>query len=174
MGHRAARSRGDADGGVALSASGGTTPSQTVGPYFGIGLPFAAGPDAVSPDTTGAIRVTGTMYDGESAPVPDALIETWQVTPRELWARASCEDTGGTYSLVTLRPDGATPWIDVSVFARGLLHRLVTRMYFAAGDVPDIVPGDRRDTLVAQTAENDGYRFDIHLQGPGETVFFDV
>ena len=68
----------------------------------------------------------------------------------------------------------------MSVFARGMLHRCVTRIYFAdegeanASDpVLASVPAQRRDTLLAQPADG-GYRFDIHLQGPGETVFFDL
>ena len=151
----------------------GTTPSQTVGPFFAIGLPYDDGPFAVAPETPDAIVVTGTVYDGEGEPVPDALIETWQTEPRELFARATCEPRAGTYAIVTLRPAGAAPWIDVSVFARGLLHRVVTRIHFAADDVIDTVPAGRRDTLVAQPTD-DGFRFDIRLQGPGETVFFDV
>jgi protocatechuate 3,4-dioxygenase alpha subunit len=80
-------------------------------------------------------------------------------------------------------PDGAAqaPHIDVSVFARGMLHRCVTRIYFA--DEPELnaadallsrsVPPDRRETLLAQPTDH-GYRFDIRLQGPGETVFFAI
>jgi protocatechuate 3,4-dioxygenase alpha subunit len=74
---------------------------------------------------------------------------------------------------VTLKPGGATPWINVSVFARGMLKRVVTRIYFDRDDVPDVVPDERRNTLVAAAVDG-GYRFDIHLQGPTETVFFDV
>jgi protocatechuate 3,4-dioxygenase, alpha subunit len=153
-----------------------TTPSQTVGPFFGIGLPFDTGPFAVAADDPGAIRITGTVYDGEGQPVPDALIETWQTQPRELFARASCEERGGTYEVVTLLPEGGddAPWIDVSVFARGLLNRVVTRIYFSDADVPDAVPPARRATLLAVNDGDDRYRFDIRLQGPGETVFFDV
>jgi protocatechuate 3,4-dioxygenase alpha subunit len=152
-----------------------TTPSQTVGPFFGIGLPFDSGPFAVAADEPGAIRVTGTVYDGEGDRVPDALVETWQTQPRELFARVSCEDRGGSYEIVTLAPAGDAPWIDVSVFARGLLNRVVTRIYFADADVPDAVPPARRATLLAEPSDDHGkYRFDIRLQGPGETVFFDV
>ena len=152
-----------------------TTPSQTVGPFFGIGLPFDSGPFAVAADEPGAIRVTGTVYDGEGDRVPDALVETWQTQPRELFARASCELRGGTYEIRTLKPDGGeAPWIDVSVFARGLLNRVVTRIHFSADDVLDDVPADRRETLLAVPDGDERYRFDIRLQGPGETVFFDV
>ena len=185
-----------------------TTPSQTVGPYFAIGLPWPEGPRAVADGTPGAFRITGTVYDGAGAPVPDHLIETWQADPdgrfadlhghgggSEMkgfrgFARYGVEDGDGTFEVVTVKPGrvpgagGAgilqAPHIDVSVFARGMLTRVVTRIYF--GDEEDAnvsdpvlarVPVDRRQTLIAQP-ENGGYRFDIRLQGPGETVFFDV
>jgi protocatechuate 3,4-dioxygenase alpha subunit len=183
-----------------------TTPSQTVGPYFAIGMPFPSGPFAVAEDTPGAIRITGTVYDGAGTPVPDSLIETWQADPdgrfadlhgyggdSELsgfrgFARCGQEDGDGSFAFVTVRPGAVpgpgptmqAPHIDVSVFARGMLHRCVTRIYFAdEGDanasdpVLSTVPAERRGTLLAQPTEG-GYRFDIHLQGPGETVFFDL
>jgi protocatechuate 3,4-dioxygenase alpha subunit len=184
----------------------GTTPSQTVGPYFAIGLPWAEGPFAAPEDTHGAIRIIGVVYDGAGAPVPDALIETWQPDPEgrfadlhghggpsELggfrgFARHGEEDGDGSFEIVTVKPgavpglDGTlqAPHIDVSVFARGMLHRCVTRMYFAdeaeanaADPVLLRVPEARRGTLIAQPTD-DGYRFDIRLQGEGETVFFAV
>ncbi|HUO73185.1 MAG TPA: protocatechuate 3,4-dioxygenase subunit alpha [Solirubrobacteraceae bacterium] len=183
-----------------------TTPSQTVGPYFAIGMPFPSGPFAVADDAPGAIRITGTVYDGAGTPVPDSLIETWQADADGRFAdlhgyggdsegsgfrgfaRCGQEDGDGSFELVTVKPGavpgpGTTmqaPHIDVSVFARGMLHRCVTRIYFAdeadanAGDpVLATVPADRRETLLAQPTDG-GYRFDIHLQGPGETVFFDL
>ena len=183
-----------------------TTPSQTVGPYFAIGLPFDVGPFVVPEETPGAIHITGTIYDGAGVPIPDFLLETWQADPdgrfadmhghggvSELdgfrgFARYGLEDGDGTFDIVTVKPGpvaglaGATqaPHIDVSVFARGMLHRTVTRIYFAdeaeanaLDQVLATVPAARRSTLLAEpTAE--GYRFDIHLQGPGETVFFDI
>jgi protocatechuate 3,4-dioxygenase, alpha subunit len=172
VGHRAARPRGDTVRGGALTLD--TTPSQTVGPFFSIGLVREGEARAVPGDEPGAIRLTGTVYDGEGERVPDALIETWQTQPRELFARCGCEAGEGEFEIVTLQPGDDTPWIDVSVFARGMLNRVVTRVYFSADDVPDAVPAERRETLVA-AADGDGrYRFDIRLQGPGETVFFDV
>lgn len=184
----------------------GQTPSQTVGPYFAIGLPFSDGPFTVPEGAPGAIRVTGTVYDGEGAPIPDILIETWQADPEGRFAdlhghggpsqldgfrgfaRVGFEDGDGSFEIVTVKPGRVpgpggvlqAPHIDVSVFARGLLHRCVTRIYFA--DEPDAnatdpvlsaVPVQRRETLLAQPDER-GYRFDIRLQGPGETVFFDL
>jgi protocatechuate 3,4-dioxygenase alpha subunit len=158
------------------------TPSQTVGPYFAIGLPWADGP--VAADAPGAFTIAGTVFDGEGAPIPDALVETWQGARPGIrgFARAPTGDDG-TYAIRTVKPAaaaGQAPHIDVSLFCRGLLQRVVTRIYFAdeeaanaADPVLARVPADRRDTLLA-TATADGYRFDIHLQGDGETVFFDL
>ena len=164
------------------------TPSQTVGPFLHIGLPWADGPFAAAPDTPDAIAIEGRLIDGAGTPVPDGLIETWQVSTNGHRGFGRCAtDPDGWYRIITVRPDpqpdrdGAVeaPHIDVSVFARGLLHRLVTRIYFpdatenAADPVLCAVPEDRRDTLIA-TAIDGGYRFDIVLQGDGETAFFDV
>ena len=183
-----------------------TTPSQTVGPYFAIGLSWPEGPHAVPERTPGAIRITGVVYDGAGEPVPDNLIETWQADPEghfadlhgaggnsalpgfRGFARSGYEDGDGSYEILTLKPgpvpasDGSRqgPHIDVSVFARGMLNRCVTRIYFAdeseanaADPILSRVPPERRETLIAQPTA-DGYRFDIRLQGPGETVFFAV
>jgi protocatechuate 3,4-dioxygenase alpha subunit len=184
----------------------GTTPSQTVGPYFAIGLPWPEGTLAVPEGTPGAITIAGTVYDGDGNPVPDHLLETWQADPQgrfadlhayggasELpgfrgFARYGVEDGDGTYGIVTVKPgrvptaDGTlqAPHIDVSVFARGMLNRCVTRIYFAdepeaneADPVLARVPPERRQTLIAESTA-DGYRFDIRLQGSGETVFFGI
>jgi protocatechuate 3,4-dioxygenase alpha subunit len=132
------------------------------------------------------------VLDGRGKPVPDALVETWQSDPpasERFRAFARCPtDDEGRWHVVTLPPrpvpgrGGTTqaPHLAVSVFARGLLHRVATRIYFAdredanvADPVLASVPAARRDTLLAQRID-DGYRFDIRLQGPGETVFFDV
>jgi protocatechuate 3,4-dioxygenase alpha subunit len=188
------------------------TPSQTVGPFFAIGLPWADGPQVVPDGTPGAILVSGFVLDGAGEPVPDALIETWQAAPDGSFGHpddprpdaqcsalsvAACRRFGrcptepdGGYRIVTVRPaalpcgDGRTeaPHLDVSVFARGLLDRVVTRIYFpdeeaanAADPVLSALPEPaRRGTLIA-TADGAGrFRFDIRLQGEGETVFFDV
>jgi protocatechuate 3,4-dioxygenase alpha subunit len=183
-----------------------TTPSQTVGPYFAIGLPWADGSRAVAKGTPGTITIAGTIYDGDGKPVPDHLIETWQADPDGRFAdlhghggvstlegfrgfaRCGAEDGDGTFSVVTVKPgpvpaaDGTmqAPHIDVSVFARGMLNRVVTRIYFAdeseanqRDPVLTRVPAERRSTLIAEPT-GDGYRFDIRLQGPGETVFFAI
>ena len=78
-----------------------TTPSQTVGPYFAIGLPWDAGPLVVPPDTPGAIQIAGIVYDGKGEPVPDSLIETWQA---DLDGRfADLHDQGGSSQLPGFR-----------------------------------------------------------------------
>ena len=143
------------------------TPSQTVGPFFEICLTqWTAGPVA-DPD---GVTIGGHVLDGAGDPVPDAMIETWDGA---LFARAGTDDEG-RWEVTTRK----APFLDVSVFARGLLNRVVTRIYFAdadnaADEVLNRVPEDRRSTLLAQP-EGDGYRFDIILQGEGETVFFQV
>ncbi|HVV12865.1 protocatechuate 3,4-dioxygenase subunit alpha [Amycolatopsis sp.] len=180
-----------------------TTPSQTVGPYLAIGLPWPDGSAVVEEGVPGAVWIRGTVFDGAGAPVPDALIETWQADPEGRFDHPDdprgrfpgfrgfgrCPtEPDGTYGIRTLLPgvvpgrDGRkqAPHIDVSVFGRGMLNRVVTRIYFpenaeanAADEVLSSVPAERRDTLIATKTE-DGYRFDVHLQGEGETVFFDV
>jgi protocatechuate 3,4-dioxygenase alpha subunit len=182
------------------------TPSQTVGPYFAIGLPWDVGPDVVPADTPGAIRIRGTVYDGEGTPVPDFLLETWQADPEGRFAdmheyggrsqldgfrgfaRYGLEDGDGTFEIVTIKPGpvqglgGATqaPHIALSLFARGMLNRVITRIYFAdegpanaTDPVLASVPAERRATLLAQ-ATADGYAIDLRIQGEGETVFFSV
>lgn len=180
--------------------TGTSTPSQTVGPFFGIGLPWERGPFVVADGTEGAFWIRGTIFDGAGAPVPDAVVETWQADPAGRYPRAgapiegwsgfgrACTDEAGGWGVLTVMPGGVeapgggreAPHLAVAVFARGLLKHAITRIYFAdrAADndrdpVLARVPAARRDTLLATPAE-DGYRFDIHLQGPGETVFFAV
>ena len=163
-----------------------TTPSQTVGPYLAIGLPWPDGRDVVPPGTPGRIRIHGRVFDGAGAPIGDALVETWQADPDGRFDTGfrgfgRCPtDEVGAYEIFTLKPgrvDGEqAPHIDVSVFARGMLNRTVTRIYFADTDntgdpVLESVPEARRATLLAEPSD-DGYRFDIHVQGEHETVFF--
>jgi protocatechuate 3,4-dioxygenase alpha subunit len=184
----------------------GTTPSATVGPYLAIGLTWDDGIWAAAEGTEGGFWIRGQVFDGAGDLVPDAMIETWQADPNggfpspedprgpasypgfRGYARAATVHPPGEFGIFTLKPgrvpDGEgglqAPHIDVSVFARGILDRVVTRIYFAdeaEGNAEDpvlrSVPEDRRDTLIAQKAD-DGYRLDIHLQGDRETVFFAV
>jgi protocatechuate 3,4-dioxygenase alpha subunit len=144
------------------------TPSQTVGPYFAIGLTQRKQNEIVR---DGDVRIIGRVTDGNGEPVSDAMVEIFQP---EGWGRCGT-DADGRYTFVTVQPADGRP-IDVLVFARGLLRQLGTRIYFPdAGDddVLRAVPPDARDTLFA--LEEDGaYRFDIRLRGEGETVFFAV
>jgi protocatechuate 3,4-dioxygenase alpha subunit len=159
----------------------GRTPSQTVGPFFSIGLCREPRNEIVP---GGRVRIVGRVLDGADDPVPDAVVELWQ--PAEggtRWGRAGT-DGEGAFEFVTEKPpaeDGAAPAIDVLVFARGLLRHLVTRIYFP--DEPETNASDpllcalepsRRETLVARPERDGTLRFDIHLQGARETVFLDL
>lgn len=170
------------------------TPGQTIGPFFGYALPFDLGNELVPPGSPGALAFHGTVTDGAGAPVPDALVEIWQADSRGAlptatrslrrdghtfagWGRAS---TGpdGHYTFTTVTPGAqrdSSPFIAITVFARGLLNRLFTRAYLPGGHLGtdrllNSVPADRRHTLIAAPDEH-GFRFDIRLQGPNETVF---
>jgi protocatechuate 3,4-dioxygenase alpha subunit len=157
-----------------------TTPSQTIGPFFAVGLPWPDGPHVVAPGTPGAIRIGGRVLDGAGEPVPDALVETWQLHP-EGFGRCPT-DGDGRWCVLTVKPgdvDGQAPHIAVSLFARGLLHRVVTRIYFAdepvanaADPVLAALPEAGRATLHAAPADG-GYAIDFRLQGDAETVFLE-
>lgn len=174
------------------------TPSQTAGPFLSIGTGWLADECTVAVGTTGAVAVTGRVLDGAGSPVSDAVMEFWQAdahgrfppdtAPGWTGFTRSLTDAEGRYRLRTVRPgalvtaDGSAqaPHIDVSMFARGLQQRLVTRIYFSderAANALDpvlcsIVEPGRADSLIAQ-AGPDGFRLDIRLQGDRETVFFE-
>ena len=159
------------------------TPSQTVGPFFGFALPFENDANAIEKVTRApagesrdAIRIEGQVLDGAGEAVPDALVEAFR---GEQFAR--CRTDGeGAFRFTLHRPvasDGA-PCFEITVFARGLLRHLHTRMYFSdeesanrADRVLQLVDESRRHTLVARQ-EGDILHFDVRLQGEGETVFF--
>jgi protocatechuate 3,4-dioxygenase alpha subunit len=165
------------------------TPSQTIGPFFRIGAAWMDTPNLVPADSDDAITLTGQVLDGAGLPVSDGMVEIWQADPQGTFPPdwrgfGRCfTDDAGRFALVTVKPGRVdarqAPHIDVSVFARGLLQRLVTRMYFpdeedanAADPVlTSIEQPAARATLVAVGAPPD-LRFDIHLQGDEETVFF--
>lgn len=154
------------------------TPSQTIGPFFSFGLDWMENSDLVSPGSAGALELRGAVFDGDGQPVPDAMIELWQ-PPR--FGRAFTREDG-SYRFTTVKPPPGpgdqAPHVDVSVFARGLLQRVVTRIYFpdepaanASDPVLSRISEARRVTLVAER-EDGRLRFDVHLQGLRETVFF--
>lgn len=185
----------------------GPTPAQTVGPFFAHALPWPDGPFVVAEGVPDAFWIRGRVLDGDGEPVPDALVETWQADPdgrfdhpddprgtvndRSGWFRGfgRCPtDPDGRYRIHTVKPGSVpaanggdqAPHIDLSIFARGLLDRVVTRLYFpdeaatnAADPVLTMLAEPVRTTLVAGVAE-DGYTFDIRLQGEHETAFFAV
>ena len=188
------------------------TPSHTVGPFFHDALLRDATNVLAGPGAAGErIRIEGYVFDGDGAPVPDAIVEIWQANahgryhhpadrrdlpldPAFAGFGRSETDLDGHYWFETVKPgpvpfdaaNSQAPHVNVTVFARGLLDHLSTRLYFAGDPANDAdailrrVPEDRRATLLAQRATDDGpavYRFDIVLQGEGEraegeTVFF--
>ena len=183
--------------------------SQTIGPYLHIGTDWLITTELAGADTAGErIGIEGRVYDGNGAPVTDALVELWQADADGNYASAeqtqpaasgfrgfgrTPTDSTGHFRFSTIMPgrvagQGETlqaPHIAVTVFARGLLKQLVTRIYFpdAPGNDEDpllnAVPAVRRSTLMAQPLAAEGsYQFDIVLQeSPGgrpETVFLDV
>lgn len=140
------------------------TPSQTVGPFFGFALPFAG--DSVA--AADAVRIEGQVLDGAGEPVGDALVE---VSHGDQFARCRTDVEGAFHFVVATPVDG---FLDVTVFARGLLRHLNTRMYFPEAQdavLPAVDPA-RRHTLIARR-EGEILRFDIRLQGERETVFFE-
>lgn len=160
-----------------------STPSQTAGPFLRIGTDWNATGLMVDLADPGAITISGVVRDGAGDAVADALLEFWQ-WDRDGFGR-SLTDAGGRFRVMTVKPeamDGMAPHLDVSLFARGLMQRLVTRIYFSdegAANVydPVLLTADTltaRGTLIARPDPEApaNYRFDIHLQGEQETVFF--
>jgi protocatechuate 3,4-dioxygenase alpha subunit len=160
------------------------SPSQTIGPMWGFALIFDGCDEAVDPADPAAVVVGGRVIDGGGGPLayPDGMVEVWH---GDQWARSrTAED--GSYRVVVRKPSPTeiegvgteAPYLNVTVFARGLLRTAQTRVYFpeetAANDadpVLQLVPAERRHTIVGQRAGDD-LVFDIHLQGDAETVFF--
>jgi protocatechuate 3,4-dioxygenase, alpha subunit len=183
------------------------TPSQTAGPFLTIGLIDGPITDHLVDDShPRAIRISGALLDGAGDPVTDGMVEIWQANEAGRYAhpaddraeipledgfwgfgRSATQD-GGRFEFVTVKP-GRVPWVDgrlqaphllVGVFARGLLKRVATRMYFpdeeaAIAEDPVLLGLEptERPTLVAR-AEDNMLRFDIVLQGAGQTTFFAV
>lgn len=176
-----------------------TTPSQTIGPFFAILQPLG-GNELVLSDAPGAIRIGGRVFDGAGAVVPDAMLEIWQADEAGAHPQAPAAafrgfgrcmtDADGAYTFVTLKPGRVqgpderlqAPHISLGIFARGVLKRLNTRLYFP--DEPSANAGDPvlsaisdpavRRTLIAAGAGPRAYTFDIHLQGEAETAFFAI
>jgi protocatechuate 3,4-dioxygenase alpha subunit len=153
------------------------TPSQTVGPFFHEALRWADGGTIARGAGGKRIVLTGKLADGGGNPVGDAMVEAWQSNPPGFGRVETAKD--GTYRFETTLPAGAAPSIDIAIFARGLLKPLRTRVYLggeaSARADPALKPlGDspRVRTLVATPAGDAQFRWDVRLQGEGETVFF--
>jgi protocatechuate 3,4-dioxygenase alpha subunit len=182
------------------------TASQTVGPFLHIGLAWLTR-DQIAPPGVRRERVTftGRVLDGDGQPVPDALVEVWQANAHGKYAHPEDEqvkplepafrgfgrvptDERGAFRFTTVKPGRVpgpgerwqAPHLLVTVFMRGLLRHLVTRLYFpdepgnADDPVLNLVPADRRSTLVARAIGDGVLEWDIVLQGRDETVFFDL
>ena len=182
------------------------TPFQTIGPFFHYALPFAGGETLVAAETIGQrITIEGTITDGAGAVVPEALVEIWQANASGRYCHPDdCReaaidpafdgfgrtptDADGRFAFHTIKPGRVpgprgvlqAPHVLVGLLGRGLLTRLVTRLYFddepstAEDPILALVPEARRSTLIARHQGDGRYLFDIVLQGERETVFFDV
>jgi protocatechuate 3,4-dioxygenase, alpha subunit len=158
------------------------TPSQTVGPFFGFALPFAGDADAVAAGSPAVQRIEGQLLDGAGQPVPDSLVELWQ---GEQFARCRTDAEGAFHFNVrkpaaVRRRDGRVraPHLNVTIFARGLLRHLATFVYFPdeeeanlADPILETLEPAVRSRLIAGR-DGEVLRFDIRLQGDGETAFF--
>ncbi|RHW25050.1 protocatechuate 3,4-dioxygenase subunit alpha [Nocardioides immobilis] len=181
-----------------LAADLAPTPGQTIGPFFHYALPYAHDRELVPPGRAGAVRLHGHVYDGAGNGVPDALVEIRHADPSGAvpavegsirreggaftgWGRSTTDRTG-RYWFSTLEPGptraGGAACFAVTVFARGLLNRLFTRVYVPGDDAalaaePLLagLPADERTRLVAVREPGGDLWFDVHLQGERETVF---
>jgi len=165
------------------------TPSQTVGPFFHFALDYSGGSTLVPDSHPAAVRLHGTVYDGAGTGIPDAMIELWQTDDAgsissesgslERNSRAfsgfgrAVTNLAGEYSFTTVRP--GAPFATLAVFARGLGHHLFARVYFddVADALLEALTPERRATLLAVADAHRSFRFDIRLQGEGETVFLE-
>lgn len=186
--------------------TGHSTPSQTVGPFFSIGLDRLTRVNLADGSAGKRVAIQGRVLDGDAQPVPDALLEIWQADadgryhhPEHTYPRNNANgffgfgrvptDPDGRFSFTTIKPgpvhapDGVpqAPHLQISIFMRGLLKHLVTRIYFpdeplnASDPVLQVVPKSRRDTLIARQSGSAGdtLEWNVFLQGEKETVFFD-
>ena len=185
----------------------GLAASQTVGPFFEIGFEDLYQTDLTVPGVSGTIiTIQGRVLDADRVPVPDAVIEIWQANSFGKYAHPEDEqekpldpgfsgfgrcptDANGAFIFRTIKPGSVpsstgalqAPHINVSIFMRGLLDRLVTRIYFfgdernSADEVLPLIKPARRSTLLARpgVSEANTYVWDVILQGEDETVFFD-
>ena len=167
------------------------TPSQTVGPFFAIGMRSV---DIAFEPAGERLSIQGRVLDGDGNGVNDAVIETWQTDSAGRYADRSARgwgrvvtDASGTFRFSTTKPGRLmgmgdvvhAPHIAVTIFARGLLKHLFTRIYFpdetsnASDHILALVPDDRRATLIARPSGPNRFEWNIVLQGKDETAFFE-
>lgn len=173
------------------------TPSQTIGPFFHVGLKWDDGEKTLFAGSGERVVLTGCVYDGSGASIADALIETWQADPfgavpgagalpRPLGYSRIFTNEHGQYTLETLMPGACpgpegerfAPQLSVTIFARGLLKAVRTRVFLASADAVRDDPliraaGARAATLVAVRDAQDAslWRWNVRLQGKDETAF---
>lgn len=184
------------------------TTSQTVGPFFRIGFSWLYREQIADPEAPGErVEISGRILDGDGAPVPDGILEIWQANAQGKYAHSEDPqekeseakfggygrvptDGDGRFHFSTIKPGRVpgpngtlqAPHLEISVFTRGLLRRLITRMYFpdetSNGEdfALSLLEPTRRDTLLARKVggRTGQLQWDVKLQGDGETVFFDV
>jgi len=184
------------------------TPSQTVGPFFHIGCTKLMVSNLAGPNVSGTrITVEGRVLDGDGNPVPDAMIEIWQANASGKYAHTEdtqdkpldpefkgygrvATDQNGHFRFVTIKPGPVpgpnnslqAPHLVISIFMRGLLKRLVSRLYFpgdsanANDPVLNSVDLSRQKTLMPRKVKesDEVFLWDVILQGENETVFFDI
>jgi protocatechuate 3,4-dioxygenase alpha subunit len=185
--------------------AGPCTPSQTVGPFFSIGLDRLNRSNLAEGSAGECVTVQGCVLDGDGHPVPDAVLEIWQAdadgryhhpesagpqnNPTFFGFGRISTDEQGCFSFTTIKPGPVygpegkpqAPHLQISVFMRGLLRQLVTRLYFpdeplnASDPVLQVVPESRRETLLARPTKpgQNSLEWNVCLQGGNETVFFD-
>lgn len=167
--------------------------SQTIGPFFHEALRWKDGGNVQFASPGQRIVLEGRITDGAGEPVSDAMVETWQLPPQGVkqddapasgnpygFARVQCAADGG-FRIETSMPSGDAPCLNVTIFARGLLKGLRTRVYLAPRErvradplLKALADSPRLDTLIATPAGSAQYRWDVRLQGERETVFFAV
>lgn len=167
------------------------TPSQTVGPFFSFALCEVDRSELVDASSEGAITLEGRVLDGAGDGVPDAMVEIWQADaegdfrPDFGWGRCGTDESG-RYRFVTVRPGAVAhaegvlqaPHVTMSVYARGLLKPVHTRVYFAGDErnendpvLGSIADESYRESLLAR-GDGETFTFDVVLQGDRQTAFF--